>query len=458
MSGAPQFREILPDGWTSHYDEEFKMNYYHNKSEEKSLWEPPPGTQKVPIHAGDTPDDIRGGERGGAPAGRGGGGYGGDGRGAGGERGGRNERGPPAGYGDNGGGSAHGSDGGRRSPAEPSWPVRVDNLNWKTTSTDLKNYFGAVGRVLRAEVMMMPNGKSEGFGIVEYESREMAEAAMHKLHETQLDGRRVSVRPDKGDGRPPERRPVGGGAGGGGGRGDPRYGGNGGGGGGGGGGDPRSRSRSPLNPGAGPPGDGDPVVHLRGMPWKATPRDIATFFGDLRVAPNGVHIVLNAEGRPSGDGFVEFETMADAVQALQKHKKYLGPRFVEVYATTLREMHAKLEPIGGGPPGGPPPMGRGAGGRHSPDRGGPGGPGGDYGGRGGGGFRDGPPPRDFDRGGPPPGWDRGGPGPGPGYDRRGPPMDRDFDARDDRKRFRGGPGPGEPPPGDRGGGGGGFRR
>ena len=60
-------------------------------------------------------------------------------------------------------------------------------------------------------------------------------------------------------------------------------------------------------------------MHLRGMPWKATTRDIVEFFGDLRVAPNGVHIVLNAEGRPSGDGFVEFETHADAVQALQKH-------------------------------------------------------------------------------------------------------------------------------------------
>lgn len=186
-------------------------------------------------------------------------------------------------------------------------------------------------------------------------------------------------------------------------------------------------------------------MHLRGMPWKATPREIIEFFGDLRVAPNGVHIVLNAEGRPSGDGFVEFETYADAVQALQKHKKYLGPRFVEVYKTSLREMHAKLEPPGGR---GGPPMGRGGdfGGRpRSPDRGG------DFGGRGGGGFRDGPPPRgDFDRG-PPPGWDRGPP---PGYDRRGPPMDRDFDDRDDRKRFRGGPGPGAPPPGDRGG----FRR
>ena len=329
--------------------------------------------------------------------------------------------------------------------------MRVDNLNWKTASADLKSYFGSVGRmenIIRAEVMMMPNGKSEGWGIVEFGTQDMAEAALRQLNDTQMDGRRITVRPDTGDGRAPaEVR-----------RGDPRAGdgGGGGGGGSGGGGDPRSRSRSPLQPGGGPSDTGtqDSVVHLRGMPWKATPRDIADFFGELRIAPNGIHIALNAEGRPSGDGFVEFETMPDAVQALQKHKKYLGPRFVEVYATTLREMHLKLEASGGGGPGpgagprgGPPPMGRGG-----PDRG----P--DFGRGGGGGYRDGPPRGDFDRGGPPPGWDRGPGGPGgPGFDRRGPPNDRDFDGRDDRKRFRGGPGPG---PGGPGGPGGdrGFRR
>ena len=423
MSGAPQYREILPEGWTSHVDPQDGAKFYHNKATQESLWEPPPGTKMVDdaadehIRSGERRRE-RGGERGGPPAR--GGGYGGDSWGD--DRGGRQDRGPAAGYGDNGGGSAHYGDNGRRSSAEQPWPVKADNLAWKTSSAALKDYFATVGRVLHAEVMMRPDGKSEGWGIVEFETREMAEAAIRQLHETQLDGRRITVRPA--DRRPaPSGRP------------DPRYGGN--------GvelrGEPRSRSRSPMHPSAGPDGGSDPVVHLRGMPWKATPREIIEFFGDLRVAPNGVHIVLNAEGRPSGDGFVEFETYADAVQALQKHKKYLGPRFVEVYKTSLREMHAKLEPPGGR---GGPPMGRDFGGRpRSPDRGG------DFGGRGGG-FRDGPPPRgDFDRG-PPPGWDRGPP---PGYDRRGPPMDRDFDDRDDRKRFRG---PGEAPPGDRGG----FRR
>lgn len=96
----------------------------------------------------------------------------------------------------------------------------------------------------------------------------------------------------------------------------------------------------PLNASDGT-GD-DPVVRLRGLPWKATSREIIDFFGDLCVVPNGVHLVPNPDGRPSGDAFVEFETHGDAVQSLQKHKKHLGPRYVEVYKSTRQEMATKV--------------------------------------------------------------------------------------------------------------------
>ena len=96
-------------------------------------------------------------------------------------------------------------------------------------------------------------------------------------------------------------------------------------------------------------GDGaeEPVCFLRGLPWKATHRDIVHFFGPLglQIARDGVHIVLNADGRPSGDGFVVFDSLSDANHARHKyHKEYMGSRFVEIFASTLREMRAKLEP------------------------------------------------------------------------------------------------------------------
>ena len=101
-------------------------------------------------------------------------------------------------------------------------------------------------------------------------------------------------------------------------------------------------------------GDGaeEPVCFLRGLPWKATHRDIVHFFGPLglQIARDGVHIVLNADGRPSGDGFVVFDSLSDANHARHKyHKEYMGSRFVEIFASTLREMRAKLEPQEGCP-------------------------------------------------------------------------------------------------------------
>ena len=94
MSG-PQTKELLPEGWTAHYDPELRLTYYHNKNTEESIWEPPPGTRKVPADSG--PDDHsrggerggeRGGDRGGERGGGGGGGGGGSGQPARGERGG----------------------------------------------------------------------------------------------------------------------------------------------------------------------------------------------------------------------------------------------------------------------------------------------------------------------------------------------------------------------------------
>ena len=40
---------------------------------------------------------------------------------------------------------------------------------------------------------------------------------------------------------------------------------------------------------------------LRGLPWSATPEDVVSFFGELgnEIAPQGVHMVLNAMVRTS---------------------------------------------------------------------------------------------------------------------------------------------------------------
>ena len=86
--------------------------------------------------------------------------------------------------------------------------------------------------------------------------------------------------------------------------------------------------------------DGCNAVRLRGLPWRASTYDIVNFFAPLRIAPDGVHITLNREGRPSGEGFVQFETAEDAASALLRSRQSMDRRYIEVFRATQQELAA----------------------------------------------------------------------------------------------------------------------
>jgi RNA recognition motif-containing protein len=99
------------------------------------------------------------------------------------------------------------------------------NLAYSVSNEDLEKMFSEFGTVRSAEVIMdRDTRQSKGFGFVEMESDEAAQAAIKGLNETQHEGRSLQVN----EARPREERSGGGGGGGG------RSGGGGGGGGGGG--------------------------------------------------------------------------------------------------------------------------------------------------------------------------------------------------------------------------------
>lgn len=49
----------------------------------------------------------------------------------------------------------------------------------------------------------------------------------------------------------------------------------------------------------------------------------------IRDGVNGIHLTLDRMGRPSGRGFIEMEHEEDVNKALEKHRQYLGPRYIE---------------------------------------------------------------------------------------------------------------------------------
>lgn len=120
-----------------------------------------------------------------------------------------------------------------------------------------------------------------------------------------------------------------------------------------------------------------PVIKLRGLPWSCTPEDIEHFLGDsihiVRVkneqhdgdgndnnnggdggggggedgggsqSNNGastlsICLTTNAEGRPSGEAFVELIDESDVELALRKNNGMMGQRYIEVFRSSIDQM------------------------------------------------------------------------------------------------------------------------
>jgi len=75
--------------------------------------------------------------------------------------------------------------------------VYVGNLAYETTWGDLKDHMKMAGLVVRADVLLDPTGKSKGCGLVEFATISGAHDAIHRLHNSQLNGRPIFVREDR---------------------------------------------------------------------------------------------------------------------------------------------------------------------------------------------------------------------------------------------------------------------
>jgi RNA recognition motif-containing protein len=88
------------------------------------------------------------------------------------------------------------------------------NLSYNVANSDLEQMFGEYGTVQSAEVIMdRDTGRSKGFGFVEMQNDNEAQAAIQGLNLKENDGRALTVN----EARPREARSGGGGYGGGGG-------------------------------------------------------------------------------------------------------------------------------------------------------------------------------------------------------------------------------------------------
>jgi RNA recognition motif-containing protein len=88
--------------------------------------------------------------------------------------------------------------------------LHVGNLSYATTEDDLRQLFAEVGPVVSVNVITdRATGQSKGFGFVEMETGEAAQAAIERLNNHEIDERSITVA----EARPPREQSFGGGGG-----------------------------------------------------------------------------------------------------------------------------------------------------------------------------------------------------------------------------------------------------
>ena len=85
--------------------------------------------------------------------------------------------------------------------------IYIGNLSYDTTEESLTNAFSKFANVVKVNIPRKENGKSRGFGFVEFQNLDDAQKAINEMDGKELDGRTVNVGLSKPrDGRPPRDR------------------------------------------------------------------------------------------------------------------------------------------------------------------------------------------------------------------------------------------------------------
>jgi len=76
------------------------------------------------------------------------------------------------------------------------------------------------------------------------------------------------------------------------------------------------------------------TVKVRGLPFRATPVDILSFFEGYGSIADSLQLGVDALGRPSGEAWLTFGSGEEALRAVrERNRHYLGNRYLELSLT-----------------------------------------------------------------------------------------------------------------------------
>jgi len=104
-----------------------------------------------------------------------------------------------------------------------------------------------------------------------------------------------------------------------------------------------------------PSGSRKDCIRLRGLPYEAQVEQILEFLGEnsKNIVFQGVHMVYNAQGQPSGEAFIQMDSeQSAALAATHRHHKYMTcinpqsqvkkQRYIEVFQCSIDDMNMVL--------------------------------------------------------------------------------------------------------------------
>ncbi|WKX90757.1 hypothetical protein Q1695_009531 [Nippostrongylus brasiliensis] len=104
-------------------------------------------------------------------------------------------------------------------------------------------------------------------------------------------------------------------------------------------------------------------VRLRGLPYEARVEHVVEFLGDHArfIQFQGVHMVFNSQGHPSGEAFIQMNSeQAAAGAAAAAHNKFMiigkKQRYIEVFQCSPDDMHLVMAPTAPAAVPPPPPL------------------------------------------------------------------------------------------------------
>ncbi len=168
--------------------------------------------------------------------------------------------------------------------------VRMSGLPFRATEDEMIDFFKPEADCVGARVIFNREGRPSGEAVAEFETEEQAQLAIKYKNREHLGNRFVILTMEE----------NGGGAGG---------------------------NSAFSDNGFGDASAGGFKIRMGGLPFRASVKEIQDWF---RPEAECVHVkvLMNREGRPSGEALASFETEEEADKAMQKNKEYMGERFV----------------------------------------------------------------------------------------------------------------------------------